>query len=296
MPDCSVAAKSTASNAIYMQGGAGASLTADTLITPGGFSTTGSTTPTLTKPAEIGAAAPAIIDPYAATLTHTALTTGMPTTCAAAPGSGTTVYNTDTRFCPSGPGQPALLIKGNTVDLQPPASGHLTVWITDGDLQLGPGGGSSILECTTCDVTSGKGVTIILTTGYGVAPTPTTKIVGTVSMRSTSAKILSMNAPSSGNYPGVLIVQDAWGLPAGTTYTSGNSDFQGGPSVTFSGLVYFPKSNMSFQGNPTVGSHSCLIVVADTVSVVGNSSLATSGCASDGLGSTPTIKTIALAE
>jgi Flp pilus assembly protein TadG len=79
-PTCSITADSTSSSAIHLQGAA--SVTADTLVTPGqvGF-TGGGYTLTLNSPALIGA--PPVADPYASTLTHSFLVNGppaMPTT------------------------------------------------------------------------------------------------------------------------------------------------------------------------------------------------------------------------
>jgi hypothetical protein len=258
-------------------------LTADTIITAGQVSTTGQPRLTLTNPAQIGA--PQLADPYAATLTHSFLTTGMPTTCGTPPPVGTTTtLSAGSRFCGGlsiGPGG-----GGTTVNLSPG-----TYWITDGDLALNSG---ATLKCTAC-VPGGAGVTIILTTGAGVAPTPATHIVGNVTMRG-NPTIDSLNAPGSGTYTGLLLIQDSNNLPTGTTYTTGGSTFKGTPGQTLDGLVYFPKNAMTFQGNPTTGANSCLLVVADTLTLAGNSSMASSGCPTSGPGAPPTVKTVALAE
>jgi hypothetical protein len=293
MPTCSIVADSTAPDAIYAQGANNSILTADSLITAGQVATTGQPQITLTKPAQIGA--PYYPDPYASTLTHSFLTTGMPTTCATPPPVGTTTTLTaNSRFCGGlsiGPGG-----GGTTVNLSPG-----TYWITDGDLSLNS---NATLECTAC-VPGGAGVTIILTTGTGMAPTPATKIVGNVTQQS-NAVVDSLNAPgsgtSAGTYAGLLLIQDSNSLPTGTTYTTpcpGNvscSKFQGTPGQTLTGLVYFPNSPLTFQGNPTTGSTACLLVVANTVTLAGNSRLATSGCVSGGPGSPPTIQTVVLAD
>jgi len=283
MPDCSIVADSSASDSIYAQGANNSILTADTIITAGQVSTTGQPRLTLTNPAQIGA--PYYADPYASTLTHTFLTTGMPTACATTnppPQNQTTNYSGPLKFCGG------LDIKKATVNLAPG-----TYWITDGDLTLES---NSVLECTTC-VAGGAGVTIILTTAQASGG-----IVGNVTQQS-NAVVDNLNAPNSGTFAGLLLIQDSNGLPTGTTYTkdcgSTNppcSTFQGTPGQTLNGLVYFPNTDMTFQGNPTTGSNSCLMVVANTVKLAGNSSLATSGCVSGGPGSPPTVSTVALAE
>jgi Flp pilus assembly protein TadG len=298
-PGCSIVADSTDSAAINLHDAAD-HITADTLVTPGNIAVGGSPVGlplpsefTLTKPPLTGLLAPTVPDPYESTLTHSFLTTGMPSSCAPTPGGGTTVINADTRFC-------GLSIKGETIDLQPPASGHLTIWITDDDLSFGPGTGT--LECTTCNVSTGVGVTIILTTGGGAPPK-----VGGITMQG-SPTINNLNAPDSGIFKGLLVIQDSNNLPVGTTYTtsatcpppSGLSSpcsvFEGTPALGFNGLVYFPKTNLAFQGNSNVGSRSCLLLVVNQAALVGSSSLASSGCTASGLGSTPKVQTVVLAE
>ena len=69
-------ADSTDPSAIHLQGAA--CVAADTLVTPGGVGFTGNGhTLTVNSGPLIGA--PPVADPYASTLTHTFLTTGMPT-------------------------------------------------------------------------------------------------------------------------------------------------------------------------------------------------------------------------
>jgi hypothetical protein len=276
---CSIAANSSDPASINLVGNP--SITADTIVTPGAI-TGHLTNVKLASPAITGA--PPVADPYASILTHTALQAGMPNTCTAGPaGTGVTVYNTDVKICGG-------LTIGNkqTVDLQPPASGHLTVWITDGDLDLT--NTSSLLECTTCNVATGIGVTIILTKGTGGGA-----IVGGVSMKA-GATINSLNAPNSGSFSGVLIAQDPAG-PFTTPKTQGTkcknvsspcSTFQGGPGATLNGLVYFPKTSMDFQGTPSIGSNSCLLLVVQQVEFAGNASLKDSGCSNAGLNTVPT--------
>ena len=324
-PTCTIVADSTSLSAVNLHD-SGDTLTAANLYTRGGIAVGGTPVdPPGPLPSEFTVTSaftgqPNVPDPYASTLTHTLLTTGiasgtcpqgqtctsMPTTCTPQPGSGTTVYNTNPpnspnlRFCAG------LTIKNKTVDLQPTATQPLTIWITDGDLQFGPGGGT--LSCSTCSVTTGAGVAIILTTGCGSQPTPTTCIVGGVTMQGT-ASMSSLNAPGSGPFEGLLLIQDSNDLPAGTTFTQDTCNgptglaapcyqFEGNPGNTLNGLVYFPDTNLEFQGNPTVGSDSCLQVVVNQAALVGSSSLATSGCANEFPGgpAPPSVKTVFLAE
>ena len=136
------------------------------------------------------------------------------------------------------------------------------IWITDGDLALDSNG---VLECTTCNASTGKGVTIIFTAG------PANKI-GAPTMQS-NPTIDNLSAPGSGTYTSLLMVQDT---VSGATYTT-TAQFQGTPGQTLNGLIYTPNSNLTFQGNPSV-TNSCLLVVANKLTMQGNSSLAAGSC------------------
>jgi hypothetical protein len=124
---------------------------------------------------------------------------------------------------------------------------------------------NGVLECTTCNASTGVGVTIIFTAG----PANT---IGAPTMKS-NPTIDNLSAPGSGTYTGLLMVQDT---VAGATYTT-TAQFQGTPGQTLNGLVYTPHSNLTFQGNPSV-TNSCLLVVANQLTMQGNASLATGGC------------------
>jgi Flp pilus assembly protein TadG len=140
------------------------------------------------------------------------------------------------------------------------------IWITDGNLVLDSGG---TLECTKCDTSTGKGVTIIFTTTKTSGGT-----IGAPTMQS-NPTIDNLSAPGSGTYANLLMVQDTVN---GATYIA-TAQFQGTPGQTLNGLIYTPNSNLTFQGNPSV-SNSCLLVVSKTLTLNGNSSLATGGCPS----------------
>jgi hypothetical protein len=278
LPNCSIADNTPNPNAIYLQGAA-ATVTADTLVSAGGIGSNGNPTFNLNTPARTNA--PAVSNPYAATLTHGFLTTGMPpvppnANCAAAPvAHATTTYPANSVFCnglatPNG---------GGTVNLSPG-----TYWVTDGDLAIRSNG---VLECLLCNGTN-LGVTIIFTTTQGAAGT-----IGAVTMAA-NAQIGNLNAPNSGTFAGLLFVQDT---VAGATYTSSGT-LQGGSNIALngSGLVYFPHTNLAFQGTPQLGANGCLLVVANQVTLAGDSTLSATGCSSAGLNNTPTVKTVALAE
>jgi Flp pilus assembly protein TadG len=312
-PTCAICVDSNKFDAIATQGGASANLIADSLITPGQISSTGSATPQLNHPAQVGASNPLCADPYAATLTHSFLTTGMPTTaCPTATGNGTATVTVSSGCSISGVGSGnnqainpsnggtvsmggnnqitgGWNIKNETVNLAPG-----TYWITDGDLVLDS---NSVLECTTC-VAGGAGVTIILTTAGGAGAK-----VGNVTQAS-NAVISSLNAPgsTSATFQNLLLIQDSNGTgPPFTFTTPGNcssscSTFQGGPSATLTGLVYFPDTNLTFNGNPTTGNASCLLTVALTLTLSGNTSLSTAACPTVGPGGVHQVFTVALVE
>jgi len=279
---CTIVANSNKADAFYFQGSV--SIDAATLITPGGVSYTGgSYTLTLDRPAQTGTQH--ITDPYASTLTHANLISGMPTaasctkTCGAKVGStwpgncvlrkadvnvGDTL-SAKTQICGG------LAIKNGTVNLSPGV-----YWITDGDLDLQSSKG--VLKCPSCS-NGGAGVTIILTTAKTSNGT-----VGTLTLGSQAE--LTLNAPETQTAPGfnnagMVLIQDSNNLPAGTTITSpGNA--QGNASETLSGLVYFPKSDLTFQGTPNASGPQCLVVVANTISLQGTPGFSTSGCEGPG--------------
>jgi hypothetical protein len=143
-----------------------------------------------------------------------------------------------------------------------------------------------VLKCSACNNAGGTGVTVILTTQG-------TK-VGTVSMASNAQ--ITLNAPKTGPFAGLVLAQDANGLPNGTIYSSPSSTIAGAPGAMLNGLVYFPNSWMTFTGSPSDASPGCLLLVVKSLTVSGASSLETSGCASAGLSDLPVIHTVALAE
>ena len=108
--------------------------------------------------------------------------------------------------------------------------------------------------------------------------------------------MLTLNAPHSGPFAGLSIVQDSNGLPPGSIYTSSQSTIGGAPGATLNGLVYFPNSSMTFHGAPSVTGPQCLLLVVKTVDIDAASRLDIRGCAGAGLGNLPAIDTVAVAE
>jgi hypothetical protein len=244
----------------------------------------------LSSPAMIGAAS--VADPYAGMLTHTFLIAGMPakpacksqtagrvTTYAgncATPGKSLTepqiVLSPNTRI--SGSWQ---IASGQTVDLSPGS-----YWVT-GNLTLQS---RAVLKCSSCDNAKGAGVTIILTAQNNK--------IGAVLVASSAS--LTLNAPHSGRFAGLAIIQDSNALPPGTTYTSSHSTIRGAPGAALNGLVYFPNSSLTFHGEPSATGPQCLLLVVNTLDIDAASRLEAGGCARAGLGNLPVIGTVAVAE
>jgi Flp pilus assembly protein TadG len=297
MPNCSVAANSISSTAIELRSSTSA-VAAATLVTAGEISLQGTPIDPAAPPPELALSSPAMIgaarvaDPYAGTLTHAFLISGMPTApncvskivglitiyagSCAIPGTSLTdpqiLLSANTRISGSWP-----ITSGQTVDLSPG-----TYWVT-GNLTLQS---RAMLKCSACDNTKGAGVTIILTAE--------TSQIGAVSVASNAT--LTLNAPNSGPFAGFAIIQDSNGLPPGTTYTSSQSTIGGAPGAILNGLVYFPNSSLTFHGEPSATGPQCLLLVVNTLDIDAASRLEAGGCARAGLGNLPVIGTVAVAE
>jgi hypothetical protein len=240
-----------------------------------------------------------IADPYAATLTHAFLTSGMlMTPCISAvsgpPGALTYSYLPPHCVISGGPQNPfpsnvtikllpgtqianGLWFTGNGTIILSPG----TYWITDGNLSNGLTGNIT-LGCAGCSP-DGPGVTIIFTTTQGSGGT-----IGTLSEIGNVTTILNAPAPGFGPYAGLLMVQDP--VAGATSGTIG-----GNPTSTLSGLIYFPNSNLSLVGNIQTDSSNCLVAVANSLSLTGSISLDASGCPGAGLATVPTILSVFLA-
>ena len=297
MPNCSAVANSIGASAIELKDTTG-SVTAATLVTAGEVSLQGSPIDPMAPPSEFLLASPAIIggpsvaDPYASTLTHGFLISAMPTAagCASSSTAGLTTYNgncviagtslTTASIKLTGNTQIAgswTVLAGQTVDLAPG-----TYWVT-GNLTVQSSG---VLKCSSCDNVAGTGVTIILTTR--------TSKIGALSVA--SGALLNLNAPSSGRFAGLVLIQDSNGMPTGTSYTSLHSRIGGKQGATLNGLIYLPSSSLTFHGKPSATGPRCLVLVVDSVNVNSTSSLDTGGCSSAGLFGLPTVNRVALAE
>ena len=236
-PDCAVGAVSTSTTAIGIQGGAG-SITAATFVSAGGITFNGNPVdPTaapsgLTVTSRLQIGAPSIGDPYARTLTHAFLSSGITATSATVPGM--TGILTPGRY-ERGMSFGATAV----VDLKPGL-----YYVTNGDFSIASDATVTCLSCSGAD-----GVTIILTT-----PNASGGTVGSVQI--SSGATVTLQAPNSGTFSGVLFVQDPLAASAGGEQPDNSLD--AGPGMNLTGLLYFPKTSVGFRGNP---STTCTLLI-----------------------------------
>jgi hypothetical protein len=274
-PDCAVGANSTSTSAIDIHGDTG-SINAATLVTPGGITFNGNPVvpaappPELILTSRVQIGAPSITDPYASGLTHAFLTSGIPATPAA-----TNTWTGVTATISPGLYDGGMRFGANAiVDLTPGV-----YYVTSGDFSVAPG---ARVTCMTCS--DANGVTIIMTRTDAREET-----VGNVQI-ATGANV-TLHAPKSGTFSGLLLVQDPLAAAAGDKEP--DNAFDGGAGMNLTGLLYFPNTMVHFQGNT---SPTCTVLIANQMTVDGRSHLTTSGCTTAGLTTLPTVYTVALAE
>jgi len=107
----------------------------------------------------------------------------------------------------------------------------------------GSSGGYSINMSGGGSVT-GSGVTFFITGQYG-------QTIGPVSI--TGSGTVTLSAPTSGTYRGMLFLQDR-----NLSY-SGANVFSGSSGSVFQGTLYFPKSAVDYSGVSTAGSYTAII-------------------------------------
>jgi hypothetical protein len=76
--------------------------------------------------------------------------------------------------------------------------------------------------------------------------------------------VVTLTAPSSGTYEGMLFVQDR-----NLSY-NGNNSITGSSGSVLTGTLYFPSTTVTYTGTSSTGSYTALI--AKTVTFSGNSS------------------------
>jgi putative Flp pilus-assembly TadE/G-like protein len=107
----------------------------------------------------------------------------------------------------------------------------------------------------------------------------------TVSMNGTATVTLS--APTSGAYSGVLFYGDRTG-------TAAQSTFNGTASSLLTGAIYFPKQQVNYLGNFS-GNGGCTQVVADTIQWSGSTTIK-QNCTSLGMKDIPATQSVQLVE
>jgi Flp pilus assembly protein TadG len=98
---------------------------------------------------------------------------------------------------------------------------------------------------------------------------------------------VSLSAPTSGTYSGVLMYGDR-------TSTGGQSTFNGTADSLLTGALYFPKQQVNYLGNFS-GVNGCTQVVADLIQWSGNSTI-NQDCTSLGMRNIPATQSVALVE
>ncbi|WP_189350144.1 MULTISPECIES: pilus assembly protein TadG-related protein [unclassified Mesorhizobium] len=146
-------------------------------------------------------------------------------------------------------------LKGN-VTLSP------GVYVLEGNLKINAGA-----------VIQGDGVTIYMAGS------------NTVSMNGNATVTLS--APTSGTYSGVLFYGDRTG-------TTAQSTFNGTADSLLTGAIYFPRQQVNYLGNFS-GVNGCTQVVADTIQWSGNSTI-NQDCTSLGMKDIPAAPSVAIVE
>lgn len=246
---CGIAANSTAANAVYV--GGSSTLTAASAQTVGDIYVGGSATlDTTTPPQSLAEPAP---NPYADVVIPVSGSCDV---------SGNTQVLDDAimapgRYCGD------ITVKGSNVTFDP------GTYILDGG-SLKTNSGADFV---------GSDVTFIFTG----SPVNT---IGGVDMNGNTSAVLS--APTSGQYQGMLFVQDP---DAPYRSASNKSKFNGGANLLLDGVIYFPSTDMFFSGGADADP-SCMQIFAATVSFSGNSVIGndTGVCTSLGIEVSPQVR------
>ncbi|MEI9422071.1 pilus assembly protein TadG-related protein [Mesorhizobium sp. Cs1299R1N1] len=136
------------------------------------------------------------------------------------------------------------------------------VYVVQGNLKINAGA-----------VIAGSGVTIFMAGS------------STVSMNGNATVTLS--APQSGTYSGMLFYGDRTG-------TAAQSTFNGTATSLLTGAIYFPKQQVNYLGNFS-GNNGCTQIVADTIQWSGNSTI-NQDCSSLGMKDIPAAASVAIVE
>jgi Flp pilus assembly protein TadG len=143
-----------------------------------------------------------------------------------------------------------------------------TYYMKGGDFTVNGG----TVRCSSC-TPGGAGVTIIFTTPSN----GNTNQIGTLTISGNAA--VTLNAPSSGTYKGILFYQD----PRAPVLQNGESaTINGGSGTVLNGAFYFPNNVVSWSGNTSLASQ-CTMIVANKVTFSGNAGLSVDDCVNQGV-------------
>jgi Flp pilus assembly protein TadG len=150
--------------------------------------------------------------------------------------------------------------------------------ITGGNITFGPGlytlMGNGMKATGTTTALSGTGVTFF-NTGGTIGNTP--YHYGAISLGSNGT--VTLVAPTSGPYEGMLFLQDRNISPGGNSPDASNI-VGGGSNSVFDGILYFPNTSLTYSGSSnTVGS--CTATNAGYTSLIADTVTLTGGAGSD---------------
>ncbi len=136
--------------------------------------------------------------------------------------------------------------------------------ITGGDITMAPG--TYYMDTGDFEMTGGTlvgtGVTIVLTSSTDpAAGTGSIKIAG----NGGAALPLTISAPTSGEYNGILFYQDR----RANDTASKDSIITGSSATKLSGAVYTPQNDLSFTGSTATDGTGCLMLVGNSISFSG---------------------------
>ena len=140
-------------------------------------------------------------------------------------------------------------------------------YVLQGSLKINAG------AVITCAAPCTNGVTIFM------AGSSTVSINGNATV--------TLSAPTSGTYSGVLFYGDRNG-------TSAKSNFNGTATSSLTGAIYFPRQEVDYLGNFS-GKNGCTQVVADTIQWSGSSTI-NQNCSSLGMKDIPAAQSVAVVE
>jgi Flp pilus assembly protein TadG len=232
--DCTIASNSTATSSdssasVYLSG---THASMNSVWTRGSFYS-GGTTVSLTNPAQTNQTA-MISDPYAGLGTPTPPAGCDHTNFTA--GKGSSVTLTPGTYC----GGVSIDIKPNNVDLSPG-----TYYIIDGDFYIAS---VNNVSCTNC-VDGTSGVTIVLTT----SGTNYSNIGG---FFINSDNVVTLSAPPTGTYKGILAYQDPRVSVGTMTSTSKIFSVISLNNAKLSGAIYFPNNRIDISDINNFGGNS----------------------------------------